>query len=37
MDIYGLPGGNSRLPNRRLDAEEKAELVAWLAKIGLMP
>jgi hypothetical protein len=37
MDIYGLPGGNSRLPNRRLSPEEKAELIAWLEKIALMP
>ena len=36
MDIYGLPGGNSRLPNRRLSNEENAELVAWLEKIHLM-
>jgi dihydrodipicolinate synthase/N-acetylneuraminate lyase len=37
MDIYGLPGGNSRLPNRRLTPEEREELVAWLEKIDLMP
>jgi len=37
MDIYGLPGGNSRLPNRRLTAKEKDELIAWMEKIDLMP
>jgi 4-hydroxy-tetrahydrodipicolinate synthase len=37
MDIYGLPGGNSRLPNRRLTPAETEELIAWLEKINLMP
>jgi dihydrodipicolinate synthase/N-acetylneuraminate lyase len=37
MDIYGLPGGNSRLPNRRLTPVEKEELVTLLRKIDLMP
>ena len=37
MDIYGLPGGNSRLPNRRLTTEENEELIGWLEKINLMP
>jgi 4-hydroxy-tetrahydrodipicolinate synthase len=37
MDVYGLPGGNSRLPNRRLSPEETDELVAGLKAINLMP
>ena len=37
MDIYGLPGGNSRLPNRRLSPEETDELIAGLQRIDLMP
>lgn len=37
MDIYGLPGGNSRLPNRRLSAEETGLLRAELEKINLLP
>ena len=37
MDIYGLPGGNSRLPNRRLSAAETEELIAGLTRIHLMP
>ena len=37
MDIYGLPGGNSRLPNRRLSPEETDELIAGLERIDLMP
>jgi 4-hydroxy-tetrahydrodipicolinate synthase len=37
MDMYGLPGGCSRLPNRTMTTEERAQLAAGLEHIGLMP